>query len=215
MPLTALSWVVSRRDTLWNRPGVVVERPTVRQGLVDAMEVVQAVVKTAMDDCIRNIVSPLGHPRTYATYSEFRRRQGQEDQFNQVSMRPPTRNQAGVKASTERGLESETLSRACPPVDFLQHQPACSKRGSLGRKWRQTGGDQVRIDEIRTLPLARQKLPRERGLACPVRSGDDDNLLIRFHAVLTVPRPECRNLRVPASSVPSRSASEVHLQAQN
>jgi hypothetical protein len=68
-------------------------------------------------------------------------------------------------------------------MDFLKHHPACPESGTLGIEWREALCDQVHIDEIRALRLARQELPGKGCLPCSVWPGYDNDLLLSGHTM--------------------------------
>ena len=69
--------------------------------------------------------------------------------------RTPIRDEPGVIAARQCGLEGETLPGAYSPLDLLKHQATRPQRSSIGIERRQSRRDQVHVDEIRTPCLAR------------------------------------------------------------
>ena len=75
--------------------------------------------------------------------------------------------------------ESQALYILEKLVDHVQHQAPGAKRSSLGIEGRESGRDQVSVDEEGMAAFVRQELRGEGCLPRTIRAGDDDDLLPR------------------------------------
>src|SRR5436309_2591384 len=58
-------------------------------------------------------------------------------------------------------------------ANLFQHQPPCTKGRCFRRKWRDTLGYQVCIDEVAAVSVPRQEFPRKCCLSSAVWPGND------------------------------------------
>src|SRR4051794_15837165 len=104
----------------------------------------------------------------------------------------PRSNAANVRMPRQRRLEREADPGGSIAVDLLEHQTPRAKRRSVRIERRQSGRDQIRIDEVRAAGLVRQELPCERRLSGAVGTGDDHDLLLRAHCAILADRVQTR-----------------------
>ena len=93
----------------------------------------------------------------------------QKNQLDAVTGRLPGVDVLQITAPGQRGLESKAFARREMPRQFLQHQSPGLNRRALRCKGRQSGSDQVGIDEHRAIGLVGQKFAGKGGFTRAVR----------------------------------------------
>jgi len=135
-------------------------------------------LEAAANDSFRDIMSALGNANGHSLDRQFFILKPKKDEMNAVAALLPVRDQLRVSPSGESGFEGETDSVASMPPNLFKHQPARANGDDLGRKWRNTLGNQVGINEDWAAGFVGQVFQSEGGFTGAIGSGNDDDSLL-------------------------------------
>jgi hypothetical protein len=119
------------------KPGIVVDRPGVRQRPVYCLEVEPTAFETPEHVGFCHVVATLPHTRRDAVQGQLRRREAQEYELDAIPGLSPSPKAGGVASAAQRTLEREVNPARGQSVEFAEQQPAGRQRGQCRLKGRQ------------------------------------------------------------------------------
>ena len=122
-----------------------------------------------------NMVAALLHALSHAGDGVRGAGEPEVMQFDFVAESPGALLQTDVGLAAQGALQRECFPAAQALVHLGEQQTRGTNCGRAGFERRKPARDFIRVQEAQALHFLRQKLFRERGLACAVAAGDDVN----------------------------------------
>lgn len=119
------------------------------------------------------LARPLGH----ASHGHVGAGKPKKIQIDPIAHFLPFPDKGAIAQSGKRCLEGKRFATMGASMDAFEHQAAGMSQSGPGRERRQSGSNQISIDEARASGLFRQKGTRKKRFPRAVRTRNDDDFL--------------------------------------
>ena len=119
-------------------------------------------------------MTTLPDPRLDSAQRQLRGRQTEIRDFDSISGSLPLPDSAEIAEAAERAFEGEVHPRQRHPVNLAEQEAPRGDGDQVRAEWRESGRDEICIDEVNHAGVFGKERPRERRLSRPIRPGDDD-----------------------------------------
>ena len=137
---------------------------------IEQIEVLFPRLKTSPDNGFRNIMAALPNTLGNPCNRSLRAIELQEDQLHSVAIVSPAWNHPSIAATGQGRFKTETDPSSSIASNFGKHQAAGLEGCRVGPEWRQARGDQIGVDENRTIRLLQQVFTGKRRFPAPFGS---------------------------------------------
>ena len=152
---------------------VIEDAQCVEQGPVELEQVAECSAKPPADGGGRDVVAALTDALADAEEGQFRTGNPQIEQVNAVAALPEIADDAEVGTPGQRGFKREIGTGCRCLVDAFQDEAARTGQGGIGVEWGQAAGDEVGIDEVWAVGVAREEFGGKGGFTRAVGTRDD------------------------------------------